>query len=626
MKVGKATRASLVLGAIGVVFGDIGTSPLYVLPAAFGAGKLPLTHTTIYGVISLIVWALILVVSVKYLMGIMRIDNRGEGGIMALVALLQKAAIHPKNKWLLVVAGLAGMALFYGDSVITPAISVLSAVEGIQLVQPGLSAWVVPSTLAILAGLFILQSRGSGAIGRLFGPIMVLWLAIMGLGGVAHIVQHPGILEALLPHPAVIFIASYPFASFIVLGAVVLAVTGAEALYADMGHFGRPAIWRAWFLVVFPALLANYMGQGALLLSNPGAIYSTFYLLYPEAMQPFVVIIATLATVIASQAVIAGAFSLTHQAIQLGYAPRMLVRYTSTKTEGQVYIPALNWLLGGIVCMIVILFGSSAKLANAYGVAVSGALLVDTLLFVAVLARVKQASLLATSSLAVFFLAIDGLFVASTSTKLVSGGWLPLGIAAITGVLLITWVRGHQIVTRERHRKEQPLENFARSIKGKKLARLPGHAVYLGSHNGFAPLALEASVHQLHELHEKVVVVTVETLHQPHVPNTQRVKFDDLQNQSDGISHVTLQFGFKDQPNVPKALEQARMYSSEVDFNPYTATYFVSQQKPVIEANTVMPGLQKHLYLFMARNAMNASDYYRLPPNTTIQMSTYVEL
>jgi KUP system potassium uptake protein len=411
-----------------------------------------------------------------------------------------------------------------------------------------------------------------------------------------------------------------------VLGAVVLAITGAEALYADMGHFGRKAIKRAWAWAVFPALVLNYLGQGIVILHSPTHPTSPFFMLYPESFQPFVVFIATVATLIASQSVLSGAFSLTHQAIQLGYVPRMIVRYTSRHQEGQVYVPTINWLLCIAVCLLVVVFGSSAKLAAAYGIAVSGALLIDTLLFVAVLARVKHASLLKTSLFATVFIAIDLLFVASTSLKIVAGGWIPLLVAILTCMLLFTWVKGHAIVARERHKKEQLLEDFVQSIKGKKIARLPGQAVYLGSHNGYAPLALEASAHQLHELHEKVVVATVEIAHQPHVPEKERVIFDGLKNSRDGISHVTIRFGFSDHPNVPKALEAARSHDPEIDFNPYTASYFVSQQKPVIESRGGMTRPQKHLYLFMARNAMNASDYYKLPPNTTIQMSTYVGL
>ncbi len=626
MSMGKKTKLGLIIAAIGIVFGDIGTSPLYVLPAVFGAGRLPITGTTIYGIISLIVWTLIIVVSVKYITFVMRADNRGEGGIIALVSQLQRANIRPAYKRLAIVVGLVGLGLFFGDSSVTPAISVLSAVEGIVLLSPQLTTWIIPITLGILIGLFALQSRGSGKIGALFGPVMLVWFGVVALGGIVQLLQSPDILFSILPTSALGFVAAYPLISFFVLGAVILAVTGAEALYADMGHFGRPTIARAWYSIVFPSLLLNYMGQGALLLAAPSSLSSPFFLLYPAVLHPIVVFIATLATVVASQAVISGAFSLAHQAISLGYLPRMLVKYTSKDTEGQVYVPAINWLLATIVCLLVVTFGSSVKLAAAYGIAVSGALLVDTLLFIAVLARVKGSNLIKVSAFAATFLIIDGAFTLSASMKVPSGGWVPLVIALLTCALLLIWVRGHEVVAKERHKKEQPLADFVRSVRGMKLTRLPGHAVYLGSHEGYAPLALEASVHQLHELHEKVVVVTVEIVHHPHVPEKQRILFDGLKDTADGISHVRIQYGFADHPNVPRELEHARKLSPELDFNPYTATYFVSQQKPVIEHSSHLAGIEKHLYLAMARNAVNVSDYYHLPPNTTIQMSTYVGL
>lgn len=626
MTKGKRTRFGAIVGAIGVVFGDIGTSPLYVLPAIFVAGNIPITRLTVHGSISLIVWTLVAVVSVKYLLFIMHADNRGEGGIIALVSQLQRAQIRPIYKRLAIVIGLIGMGLFFGDSSVTPAISVLSAVEGIVLLSPALSTWVVPITLGILVGLFALQSRGSGNIGRLFGPIMIAWFFMIAAGGATHIITSPEILASLLPSSALSFIVAYPLIGFFVLGAVILSVTGAEALYADMGHFGRIAITKAWYVLIFPALLLNYMGQGALLLHTPAAIHSPFFMLYPTILHPIVVFVATVATIIASQAVISGAFSLAHQAIQLGYLPRLLVRYTSRDTEGQVYVPAVNWMLMVVVCVLVIGFGSSAHLAAAYGLAVSGALLIDTLLFVAVLGRVKGRGLAYVSVFATVFILLDSLFVVSASTKVLAGGWVPLLIALLTCILLLTWVRGHDIVTRERHKKEQPLPEFVRLLKGRRVTRLPGHAVYLGSHEGYAPLALETSVHQLHELHEKVAVVTVETIHQPHVPEKERIVFDGLKSLSDGISHVRIRYGFADHPNVPRELEYARALSPELDFNPYTATYFVSQQKPVIEHSNHLTGIEKHIYLAMARNAVNASDYYHLPPNTTIQMSTYVGL
>lgn len=623
----KNRRANwLMIGAVGVVFGDIGTSPLYALSAIFGVSKLELSANDIAGVISLIIWSVTLVVTIKYVGLMMRANNNGEGGIMALIALVGRTKVSRRKKAILTLLALIGVSLFYGDSVITPAISVLSAVEGTRLIAPALAPFVIPITVFILSGLFMLQSRGTGNIGRLFGPIMLLWFVVSAIGGLMHILRYPAILTALSPVVAAEFFAEYPLAGFISMGAVVLAITGAEALYADMGHFGSNAISRAWLLLVFPALLMNYLGQGALVTLHPDAITSSYFLLYPSWLQLPIVVLATTATLIASQAVISGAFSLTRQAVQLGFAPRLTITHTSQQEYGQVYVPMLNWLIAAIVLWVVILFGSSAHLAGAFGMAVSGTLAIDTILLLVVMRNLWKRPLIIIVIAAILFGGIDILFLLSSSSKLFHGAWLPITIGIIGYTLLTTWYKGHAIITRERARAEGSLLDFVHKLHNRNVLRTPGYAVYLGHHPGNAPLALHETVEQLHELHEKVVVVTVQTSDQPHVADHSRVIFDELGHPDDGISHVTLQFGYKDTPNVPHALEMARNKSLEIDFSPYAATYFTSISQPVITHNHRMAKWRKALYLFMDRNANNPSAYFKLPLERTIEMRTFLEL
>jgi len=623
----KKNRAGwLFIGAIGVVFGDIGTSPLYALQTIFGVSKFSLSAADIIGVISLILWSVTLVVTVKYVGFMMWASDNGEGGIMALSALINRTTIGKHRKLFLTLLALVGVSLFYGDSVITPAISVLSAVEGTRLFAPAFSAYIMPLTVFILAGLFLLQARGTGRIGALFGPIMTVWFAVSALGGLGQIIAYPTVLQALLPTTALNFFSLHPAGGFIAMGAVILAITGAEALYADMGHFGRPAIERAWLLLVFPALLLNYMGQGALVVQHPEAISSSYFLLFPAWLHLPVVLLATIATLIASQSVISGAFSLTRQAVQLGFAPRLTILHTSDEEAGQIYVPALNWLIAVLVLWIVVLFGTSANLAGAYGMAVSGTLAIDTILLLVVMRRLWKRPTLLVAATALVFVSLDIIFLTSSSTKIIHGAWLPLLIAAAGYTLLTTWYRGHTFVSRERARTEGTLRSFVHKLRHSNTPRIPGYAVYLGHHVGNAPLALHETVEQLHELHEKVVIVTVQTSDKPHVPEHSRIIFDGLGHPDDGVSHVTLQFGYKDTPNVPRALEVTRDKSDEVDFDPNEATYFTSISQPFIVKNHRMAKWRKLLYLFMDRNANNPSNYFKLPLDRTVEMRTFLEL
>lgn len=621
--------AGLAVGALGVVFGDIGTSPLYAVQAVFGplGQHLAVNQVNVYGIISLIFWAVTLVVSIKYIGFVMRADNEGEGGIMALVAQIKSSKLASRQKWLCVVLGVIGVSLFYGDSAITPAISVLSAVEGLKVVAPHLSTYVVPITLVILSLLFGIQRYGTGLIGRLFGPVMFTWFVVMGLAGGWQIWQHPSILMSLSPLSAITFFVQQPMVAFIAMSAVVLVVTGAEALYADMGHFGRGPISRAWFLLVFPALILCYMGQGALILQNPGATINPFILLFPEATRFSVVLLATLATLIASQAVISGAFSLTRQAVQLNFLPKMLVQHTSTREAGQIYMPFINFALFIAVTLLVFLFGSSASLASAYGIAVSGALAIDTILFIVVIRSIWQKSF-AYVALALFvFLTVDLIFVTANLSKIVHGGWFPIGLAAVVFLLLHTWLKGQKIISAERKKLEGPLETFINNVRDNKpkIVRVPGQAVYIGHHAELAPLALHASVDELHELHEKVVIVSVKIATSAHVPEDERAVFDGL-GFDDGISHLNLTYGFHDSINIPRTLKSLRHISPELNFDPYDASYFVSLSKIVLTKRQNMARWRKSLYNLMDRNALSASDYYKLPTDRTIEIRSLIEL
>lgn len=625
----KTGALGLAFGALGVVFGDIGTSPLYAVQAVFSplGQHLAVNQVNVHGIISLIFWAVTLVVSVKYVGFIMRADNEGEGGIMALVARVKSSSLGKRFKWFYIILGLIGVSLFYGDSAITPAISVLSAVEGLKVVAPSLSHFILPITLVILTLLFGIQKYGTGVIGRLFGPVMLLWFLVIAAGGLWQIGQHPAILMSLSPTAAWAFFSAQPLVAFVAMGAVVLAVTGAEALYADMGHFGRSPIARAWFFLVFPALIICYMGQGALLLNNPSAITSPFILMFPETLRFLILPLAMLATLIASQAVISGAFSLTRQAVQLNFLPRMLIRHTSVKEAGQIYLPFINFALFVAVAVLVLLFGSSEKLAHAYGIAVSGTLFIDTILFI-VVARILWRKSLAYVALAtVVFLSVDLLFVTANLSKIIHGGWFPILLALVVFGLLHTWVKGQKIVTAERKNMEGRLQTFVDKVHVMQppVVRVPGQAVYIAHHAGMAPLALHASVEELHELHEKVVIISVSISTAAHVPEDKRAVFDDL-GYDDGISHLSLTYGFHDSINIPRTLKGLGHLSPELNFDPDDVSYFISMSRVALTKRHNMAGWRKSLYSLMSRNGLSASDYYKLPIDRTIEIRSLIEL
>jgi KUP system potassium uptake protein len=623
---------ALTLGALGVVFGDIGTSPLYALKTVFTADNhaVQTTPGEVYGVISLVFWSITMIVSVKYVTFIMRADNGGEGGIMALTALLEGARLKRSTATVaLVTLGILGASLFYGDGVITPAISVLSAVEGLKVPVPSLGSVVLPITVAVLTMLFAIQHFGTKLVGSLFGPVMAIWFGVLALVGAREIAAHPAVLRALSPTYGARFFVAHGAVAFVALGSVVLAVTGAEALYADMGHFGRAPIRRAWFLLVFPALTLNYLGQGSLILRSPKTIANPFFLLVPAWAQIPLVVLATVATVIASQSVISGAFSVTQQAVQLGFLPRLTIRHTGEREIGQVYAPAINAVMFVTVVAIVIAFGSSAGLASAYGVAVTGTFILNTILFLAV-ARLlwhKPKRLIALG--AAVFLSIEVAFFAANLTKVVHGGWLPLAIAATVFTVLMTWRKGQERVTVNRRKAEGPLRDFIAQIDASDtpVQRVPGTAVFLSSHPQTTPLALRANVEHNHVLHERVIIVSIETARIPHVSEARRLRADHLGHPADGITILTARFGFQDVPDVPAALRLATERNLlegtlEVDH----AAYFLSQITIVPTDALGMSRWRKTLFLTMVHNAANPAAYFRLPDDRTVTMGERVDV
>jgi KUP system potassium uptake protein len=628
--VSRGGKSAVVLGAIGVVFGDIGTSPLYTLRTVFAPEHgLEPGREQVFGVVSLIFWAITVIVSVKYVTFIMRASNDGEGGIMALIALIQRSNLRSRGAQIaLVLLGVFGASLFYGDGMITPAISVLSAVEGLEVVSPDLQELVVPITLVVLTALFAVQRFGTGAVGGFFGPIMVLWFGVLALAGFARMLQQPEILGALSPHHGAEFLFNHGREAFVALGGVVLAVTGAEALYADMGHFGASAIRRGWFVLVFPALILNYLGQGALILSDPGASSSPFFLLFPEWARIPMVILSTVAAIIASQAVISGAFSVTRQAIRLGFLPRLVVRHTSREEVGQVYVPATNWIIFAAVVALVVGFGSSERLASAYGIAVTGTLAIDTLLFFFVVRAMWHRPMGLVISGAAAFLIVDLTFFAANLTKVLHGGWFPLAIALIVFSVLTTWQRGREIVTSRRTEEEGPLRRFVEEVRGcdPPVARAPGTAVFLNANPETTPLALRANVEHNHVLHECVLIVSLVTERVPFVPEEERLSIDDLGYRDDGITHVTGRFGFQDPLNVPALMRQAAAHGVEGHPDIHNPSYFVSKIQIVPTNRPGMARWRKKLFLAISRNAANPVEVFHLPDERTVVMGSHIEL
>jgi KUP system potassium uptake protein len=621
---------AVVLGAIGVVFGDIGTSPLYTLRTVFAPEHgLEPGSEQVYGVVSLILWAITLIVSIKYVTFIMRADNDGEGGIMALIALIQRANLRSRGAQIaLVLLGVFGASLFYGDGMITPAISVLSAIEGLEVVNESLKNLVLPLTIVVLSALFFVQRFGTGHVGRFFGPIMCIWFGVLAIAGLGRLLEHPAILGAISPHHGIEFLFNHGHEAFVALGGVVLAVTGAEALYADMGHFGASAIRRAWFVLVFPALGLNYLGQGALLLEDPKAIASPFFLLFPEWARIPMVIVSTVAAIIASQAVISGAFSVTRQAIRLGFLPRLVVRHTSHEEVGQVYVPAANWIIFAAVVALVLGFGSSENLASAYGIAVTGTLAIDTLLFFFVVRSLWNRPLGLVITGAFAFLLVDLTFFAANLTKVVHGGWFPLAIALIVFSVLTTWQRGREIVTHRRTEEEGPLREFVDEVRGvdPPVYRAPGTGVFLNANPETTPLALRANFEHNHVLHECVLIVSLTTERVPYVDESERLSIDDLGYRDDGITHITGRFGFQDDLNVPKLLELAARRGVEGDPELKHPTYFVSRMTIVPSDRPGMATWRKKLFLAISRNAANPVEVFHLPDERTVVMGSHIEL
>ncbi len=617
-------KRAVVLAALGVVFGDIGTSPLYALRESFGGANAPvLNHPDLLGVLSLILWALMLVISIKYLVFVLRADNQGEGGIIALVALLNPWRSNPDTgRYWLMLLGLFGACLLYGDGTITPAISVLSAVEGLHVAAPVLDPFVVPITVVILIGLFVVQRFGSASIGMLFGPVMLLWFVALALLGLRGIAMEPAVLAAFNPYYAVMFFANNGLTGYLTLGAVFLVVTGGEALYADLGHFGIAPIRRAWFLIVFPALLLNYLGQGALLIQQPDAIQAPFFHLAPDWAVLPLVILATVATIIASQAVISGTFSLTRQAIQLGRLPRMRVIYTQAEESGQVYLPLVNWLLMTACLALVLGFGSSDALASAYGVAVSMDMVVTTLLAVAVARRFGWRPVLALGA-GMLFVTIDSAFLGANLAKIPDGGWYALLIAGLIFVVMWSWRAGRALLAARLAARSTSQETFLQQLETDPPYRVPGTAVVVTSHGeSSVPPTLMHHMACTHVLHERVIFLTVVTADRPHVPAAERLEVEDL---GLGIVRMHIHYGFSQPPNIPVALKLGEHLGMPIDVE--SVIYLLGRETLI--ARRDLPGLpfwQERIFAWLARNAVSATSYYRLPEERVLEIGIQVGL
>lgn len=614
---------TLTLSAIGVVFGDIGTSPLYAVKEVFHAG---LTTDTghILGALSLIFWSLTLVVTTKYAIFIMRADNKGEGGIMALLALaLQTAKDNPRKFQYIVTTGLIGAVLFYGDAIITPAISVLSAVEGLQIITPQLEHYVLPVTFSVLGALFMIQARGTEAVGKLFAPIMCVWFVVLAVMGVINIVQQPEVLQAVNPFYAFSLLHELGWQGYLIMGSVVLVITGAEALYADMGHFGLKPIRFAWFGFVFPALLLNYFGQGALLIGHPETIENPFYLMAPTwALYPLL-LLSTLATVIASQAVISGAFSLTRQAIQLGYSPRMNIRHTSGDEMGQIYIPAVNWLLMTSVFILVAGFKSSTALASAYGLAVTGTMITTTILAFIVISELWHWNRFTSINFLSFFLALDILYFLANSMKITEGGWLPITVGGVLFVLMTTWIKGRKLLARNMDEKRLMFEELEQQIQTHPLETVPGTAIYLAKNLHGVPQVLLHNLEHNHVLHEQMVVMTIVTKNLPTVEESQRIKLRVF-GETGKFFRVKLYFGFQDEPDMRRALQLCAKEGLVIDQK--TASFFVASEKLSFRRHCPMPQWQRALFRFLYHNASSPTEYFKIPVDRVVELGMRILL
>lgn len=614
----------LALGALGVVYGDIGTSPLYAFRESFHEGYgIPVTPENVLGVLSLIFWALIMVISLKYLVFVMRADNRGEGGILALTSLVGSKAETARHstRWAMILMGLFGTALLYGDGMITPAISVLSAVEGLEVATPFFQPYIIPITIAILVALFSFQSRGTEQVGKVFGPVTLIWFITLAVLGLMWIVRRPEVLVAVNPLHGLDFFVRNGGRGLLVLGSVFLVVTGGEALYADMGHFGKLPIRWAWFAVVLPALMLNYFGQGALLLENPEAVVNPFYRMAPTwALYP-VVVIATLAAVIASQALITGAFSLTMQSIQFGYLPRMRIQHTSVSQFGQIYIPAINWILMISCIALVVAFGSSSNLAAAYGVAVTTTMAITTLLLFVVERERWSWSLPVAATFTVVFLTIDLFFFGANLTKIPDGGWFPLVIGLVVFTLMTTWQRGRMVLGIRLQKGTIKFRDFIADLDTKKITRVPGTAVFMYSDPSGTPPALLNNLFHNHILHETVVLLSVQNAPVPFVSKGGRIRVTDLK---DGFYSVVLRYGFMENPNVPRDLARAAEHGLALQIP--KISYFLGRERLFAMKGHEMAVWRQQLFAFMSRNANNATDFFQLPADQVVEMGTQVEM
>ena len=619
---GKSSLAALTLGAIGVVYGDIGTSVLYAMKEVFGSGHVAFTPDNIYGILSIFFWTLTVIVSIKYVALVLRADNNGEGGLVAMLALASMAVKdRPVLRQRMLIVGIFGTCLFYGDGVITPAISVLSAVEGLEVVSPAFTKYVIPLTIVILFGLFAVQKRGTSGIGKFFGPITVIWFAAIAALGVYHIASHPEIMWAISPHFAVQFIVNEPSITFLILGAVVLCVTGGEALYADMGHFGKKPIRLAWFSVVMPSLTLNYFGQGALLLSDPSAVANPFFNMAPDWLLLPLVVLATAATVIASQALISGAFSVTKQVVQMGFLPRLQVLHTSVKDTGQIYIPFVNWGLFAVIVLAVVMFKSSSNLAAAYGIAVCTDMLITTVLTFFVIHYGWKYPFWWCLAATGFFFAVDFAFWASNLLKLLEGGWFPLLIASVIMMLMLTWRDGRTLLDEKRREDALDLPSFLGAVFSSPPTRVDGTAVFLTSGMGAVPNAFLHNLKHNKVLHAQNLFVNVHNHEVPWIEDTDRLEITPLGNE---CWQVVIHYGFKDDPDVPGALTHLNGLGCEI--NPMTTSYFLSRDSIVPTIGTGMAQWREKLFAQMHLNASSAADFLNLPSNSVVELGSKIEI
>ena len=624
-------KTALTVGALGVVFGDIGTSPIYTIQTVFNPTDphpVAVSTDSVFGIASLIFWSVTMIVTVKYVLLVLRADNDGEGGILALITLIRGRGVPGSRRTKQVLAGLGifGASLFFGDSMITPAISVLSAVEGLKVVQPGLGHLIVPITAAIIVVLFAVQRLGTARIGRSFGPVMLVWFVAIAACGIGGIARQPEVLKALSPTYAIGYLTGHFSDAFFALAGVVLAITGVEALYADLGHFGRAPITRAWLMLVFPACILSYLGQGALILENSSATSSPFFLLVPGWARLPMVLLATAATVIASQAVISGAFSIAHQAVQLGYLPRLRIKHTSEETAGQIYVPWINWALMISVLILIFAFRTSAALAFAFGMAVTGTITITTVLFFYIARHRWKTPLWLVLLGAATFLSIELLFLAANLTKITHGAWLPLLIAIVVFTVLTTWQRGRELVTRKRERKEGPLGSFIDQLHEKPVRRVPGTAVFLSRGKDTVPLAMRANVEHNHILHENAVVVSIETLPVPRAQEDVRISIDELGYTDDGILHVTARFGYVERPHIPEILRQTAEHSTELSLELDDTSYFLSTIELGVGDDPGMARWRKHLFVATSSITADAAEYFRLPRDRVVIMGARIDV